>query len=83
MINHELEKVKQDKMCLEKELSESVERLQSLVEASEKNDEEKQKTVIKKSFTEILEKKLHLEREVRKTLQNLVRLLFSINKAPL
>ena len=75
LINHELEKVKQDKTCLEKELSESVERLQSLVEASEQNDEEKQKTVIKKSFTEILEKKIHLEREVEKLRSSFAKVL--------
>ena len=65
LINHELEKVKQDKACLEKELRETVERLERLVEASEGNDKEKQKTIIEETFTEILNKKLHLEKEVR------------------
>ena len=54
---------------MEKALSESLERLQSLVEASEENDKEKQKTVIERNFNEILDKKLHSEREVRESLQ--------------
>jgi hypothetical protein len=62
LVSHEVEKVKQDKTCLEKQLRESLQRLQSLVEASE----EKKKGFIEESFTEILNKKLHLEREVRK-----------------
>ena len=63
-MNHEHEKVKQDKTCLEKELSETVEKLKRLVEASDGNDKENKKTLIEGSFTEILNKKLHLEREV-------------------
>lgn len=65
LINQELEKVKQEKTCLEKELRKTVERLQRLVEASEINCKEKEKSVIHETLTELLNKKLCLEREVR------------------
>lgn len=64
-MSQEVEKLKQDKTCLEKELGETVQRLHVLVDASQGEDKEKQRTLAAQIVSELLEKKLHLEREVR------------------
>lgn len=64
LLNDELENVKQDKTCIEKELGENIKRLQRMVEASKGNDQEKQAILVQESFTDLVNKKLHLEREV-------------------
>ena len=64
VVNDELERIKQDKSCLEKELMETVEKFEKVVEASGGNDKERQKIVVEECLTELLNKKLHLEKEV-------------------
>ena len=64
VVNDELERIKKDETCLEKELKETVENFEKLVEASGGNDKERQKIVAEECLTELLNKKLHLEKEV-------------------
>lgn len=64
LLKEEMTNIQQDKICAEKELQNLGIRLEEIKEVFERKDDIQQISLLKVTFTELLEKKLKLEKKV-------------------
>lgn len=64
LLKEEMTNIQQDKICAEKELQNLGIRLEEIKEVLERKDDIQQISLLKVTFTELLEKKLKLEKKV-------------------